>query len=298
MTIRNLDIASLFARDAADIAKARSDAVRIHGTGDIRAAGNEVELTIREYLRRMLPPRYYVTTGHLIDQAGNISPQLDIIVADNLSLPSLMTTVDGTEYIPITSALAIGEIKSAYKHSERPYEKFSSVLKGIHREMYRPLLENTAYPSLNPNTSFDHMVFGSANRYLNHLFSFFFCVSAGDFEFEKIDDFLTKTEARFLPSTAVFLDSGIIAYGYLDDVNQRFSFHKYPIEVAGSDHEWCFAKGFPPLEGSHLAFLYGQLISHLSNSHLPSANAYPYLQSVGNISRSSIRWARLHRNQI
>ncbi len=253
---------------------------------------------MREFLKRMLPPRYYVTTGHLIDLAGNVSPQLDVIIADNFNLPSLMTTKDGTEYIPTTSALAIGEIKSTYRHTDRPYERFSDVLRGIHEEMHRPLIVNTVFPSLNENSTFEHMVFSSSNRYLNHLFAFFFCISVGDFEFDKIHDQLTKTEVRFLPNTAVLLDGGIIAYSYLDETNRRFAFHKYPTEVAESDHEWCFAKGSPPLEGSHLAFLYGQLISHLSNSYLTSANAYPYLQAVGNISRSSIQRAKRDRNEM
>ena len=83
------------------------------------AAGNEVEVSVRDYLRRMLPPRYYVTHGHLIDTTHRVSPQLDVIIADNFSLPSLLTTRDGTEYVPATSVLAIGEVKSTYYHSKR-----------------------------------------------------------------------------------------------------------------------------------------------------------------------------------
>lgn len=121
---KKLDISEIFKTDAEDIAKAREKAIQIHGT-DIRAAGNEVELSVREYFKRMLPSRYYVTHGHLIDANGEVSPQLDIIIADNFNIPSLMTTKDGTEYIPIDSVYAIGEIKSTYYKSQDYIQGFN-----------------------------------------------------------------------------------------------------------------------------------------------------------------------------
>lgn len=122
-----LDLAGIFQSDAEALQRARADAIRIHAT-DIRAAGNQVEQAVRDYLKRMLPPRYYVTNGHLIDSNNRVSPQLDIVIADNFSLPSLLTTRDGTEYIPITSVYAIGEVKSTYYQSQRYFERFYSVL--------------------------------------------------------------------------------------------------------------------------------------------------------------------------
>ena len=295
MTIRKLDLAFIFAEDAERIAKARLQSARIHGTGDIRAAGNEVEIAVREYLRRMLPPRWYVTSGHLIDQAGKISPQLDVIIADNFNLPSLLTTKDGTEYIPITSALAIGEVKSTYRHSERPYERLQEVLQGIQEEMHRPLIENTAYPEPNINSAIDDLIIIRPNKYLNHLFSFLFCVHSGDFEFSKVEKILTESNVQYLPNMAVLLDSGIITYGYVNNDSQRFEFHKYPMEVMDVRYRWCFVPGEKPGQGSqrgtHLAFWYAQLVSHLAGSKTGQANAYPYIMDVSSIRKSSIRWA-------
>ena len=65
-----LNLAEVFRDDAAELRRERENAIRIHGTGDIKAAGNHVESSVRDYLRRMLPPRFYVTNGHLIDPAG------------------------------------------------------------------------------------------------------------------------------------------------------------------------------------------------------------------------------------
>ena len=63
---RTLDLAGNFKSDAEGLRKAREEAIRIHAT-DIRAAGNEVEQAVRDYFKRLLPSRYYVTSGHLID---------------------------------------------------------------------------------------------------------------------------------------------------------------------------------------------------------------------------------------
>ena len=295
MTIRKLDLAFIFAEDTERIAKARLQSARIHGTGDIRAAGNEVEIAVRDYLRLMLPPRWYVTSGHLIDQAGKISPQLDVIIADNFNLPSLLTTKNGTEYIPITSTLAIGEVKSTYRHSEHPYERFSEVLQGIHEEMHRPLIENTAYPTVNRNSAIEDLIINSPNKYLNHLFSFLLIVDSGDFSFEKIKTTLTETDARSLPNVATFLDSGMVVYGYINTDSQRFDFHKYPMETEDGKYRWCFIQGSETAQGSpqgtHLAFWYAQLIAHLSHSNTGRANAYPYIQDVSVMRKPLIKWA-------
>ena len=89
----HLNLDRIFTSDAKALVGAREKARTVHKS-DIRAAGNEVEVAVRDYLRRMLPPRYYVTHGHLIDTAHRVSPQLDVIIVDNFSLPSLLTTKD------------------------------------------------------------------------------------------------------------------------------------------------------------------------------------------------------------
>ena len=109
---KTLNLAEIFKADAEELWQARERAAQIHRTNDIRAAGDEVEQAVRDYLCRMLPSRYYVTSGHLIDSGHLVSPQLDVIIADHFSLPSLLTTRDGTKYIPITSVYAIGDVQS------------------------------------------------------------------------------------------------------------------------------------------------------------------------------------------
>lgn len=63
--MRSLNIPEIFKREAEDFRKVRQDAITIHGTADIRAAGNEIEIYVREFFKRMLPKTLYVTHGHL-----------------------------------------------------------------------------------------------------------------------------------------------------------------------------------------------------------------------------------------
>ena len=288
--VKRLNLDRIFASDAENLAKAREKAQLIHGS-DIKAAGNEVEHAVRDYLRRMLPPRFYVTHGHLIDSERRVSPQLDIIIADNFSLPSLITTNDRTEYVPVTSVLAIGEVKSTYYQSKEYYRRFHETLTTI-SQMNRPLVENTIFQGINDATTIRDMTLGSTNRYLNNLYSFMICVDGGDFDFKKIRNLLVSTEVLKVPNVAIFLNKGIVAYA---DRHKLGATHKYPYEVKSSDFGWCFMElggsEEGSMEGAHLAYLFGQLISHLSSSHLEPASAYEYIATEMISRKSSMIWA-------
>ena len=235
---RKLDIPAQFAADAEDLIQARKDAIRMHRAGDIKAAGNHVEQGVRDYLRRMLPPCYHVTHGHLIDSRGIISPQIDVIIADNFGLPSLLTARDGTEYIPADSVYAIGEIKSSYRHSAKPFDKFRDDLLHIHRELDRPLTENTAFGGITGSTLIEHIAIINNYQYINHLLSFFLCISSGDFTFERLRDTLTSTDIIALPNMSILLDLGMVWYGKMG--NNALNINRYPVEGVHEGYEWCF----------------------------------------------------------
>jgi hypothetical protein len=291
---KTLDIAAIFSSDAQDIRKSREDAMRIHGT-DIRAAGNEVEACLRDYFKRMLPSKFYITHGHLIDINGQVSPQLDIIVADNSNLPSLMTTKDGTEYVPIDSVYAIGEIKSTYYKSKRYFEAFSEVLEDIRERLYHEEMQNTAFDGINGHTTLRDMTLEKGNRILNRLFSFMFFVDAGDFEFDNISEFCTNRNNRYLPSITVLLNKGTIVWGLLEE--QRLAFNRYPEDIKSEQEDWFFCP-YPgdgsagSLEGNHLGFLYYSLLEHLSNSYLEPPSLKNLLAKMMIGRKSLVRKAR------
>ena len=283
-----------FARDAALLRLARESAMLIHST-DIGAAGNEVERAVRDYFRRILPPRYYVTSGHLIDSDQRVSPQVDIIIADALNLPSLYTTQDGTEYVPITSVFAIGEVKSTYYKYGGYFQKFGKSLATI-AKMHRPLTENTAFGGdLSNDTTLLDMVRGSRNKVLNHLFSFLFCVDSGDFSFNDVASHFNSTDLALLPNVTVLLNKGALTRMRINDFGEG-KYHKYPTEAPSPEYDWVFAESMDSKdgskEGSNLALLFGMLVDHLSNSYLEPADAYAYTAELVHLRRSTLKWAK------
>lgn len=289
---RKLDIPAIFKSEAQGVIKCREDAIRIHGT-DIRAAGNEVETCVRDYFRRMLPSKFYVTHGHLIDVSGQVSPQLDIIIADNFNLPSLMTTKDGTEYVPIDSVYAIGEVKSTYYKSSKYIEGFSTVLEDTRERLYHEEIPNTAYGGVKDDTTLRDIALERGNRILNRLFAFLLIVDVGDFKFEDVSRFYTDRENRYLPNVTALLSGGTIIWGSLNE--QGFYFNRYPEEINNEHEDWFFCP-YPgedsgSLEGNHLGFVYYSLLEHLSNSYLEPPSLTNYLAKIMIGRKSLIRKA-------
>jgi hypothetical protein len=287
-TCKTLDIAAIFKSDASDIIKSREDAIRIHGSGDIKAAGNQVEQAIRDYFKRILPSTYYVTHGHLIDKNGIVSPQLDIIISDTKNLPSLQRAKDGTEYVPIESVYAIGEIKSTFYKSKNYIQSFSDVLKGIYQEMHR---DNVAFMS-NPFMSIN---MGSPNK----IYSFMLFVDKGNFKFEDVAKTYITNDNSYLPATTILLNAGVVSYCKLpSDGVEYVEYTQYPWQESGENWDWRFVEycGYPDsngsLEGNHLAFLYRNILEHINKSLLNKPDLSGYAKNVIITKMSSIENAK------
>lgn len=279
--LSTFDVCATFANGAREIFAAREQAKQIHNTKDIRAAGNEVEVAVRDYIARTLPVKFHVTHGHLIDRVGTVSSQLDIILSDNVLLPALMRGRDGTEYVPIDSIYAFGEVKSTYRHADQPIQHFSSIIQQIKSELVRPEIPNTAFEGqIQDDTLLFDMVHGSPNRIHNPLFTFMVFVDVGDLDYSKLKDFFATTDDAALPNLIVFLNAGIIFAGVLSD--RGFSFNRYPEHHPERGRAWFFSKfhGQPDSlqEGNHLAYLYYNLILHLAESRIDNTFSAEYFE--------------------
>jgi hypothetical protein len=279
--MKSLDIPEIFKSDADEIIKCREDAIRIHGS-NIRAAGNEVEICVREYFERMLPPKYYIGQGHIIDIRNVVSSQLDIIISDNSNLPSLMTTKDGTEYIPGDSVYSIGEIKSTYQKSKQPIQAFSKVLRDIRDNFHREELLNTAFGGITGLTLMRDVLLSRGNQVLNRIYFFMMFVDGGDFEFEDLKGFYSTQDINYLPNVVVLLNKGIIIRASYSD--ETFSINRYPEYKKSDEEDWyyCPFEGVDSgsLEGNHLGYLYYSLIEHLTNSYLEPPSLKGYLSNL------------------
>jgi hypothetical protein len=280
-TNATFDVCAVFANGAKEILAARDMAGHIHASKDIRAAGNEVEVAVRDYLARTLPAKFHVAHGHLIDSAGAVSPQQDIIISDNTLLPTLMRARDGTEYVPFDSTYAFGEVKSTYRHSDEPIQKFSSSIQKIKSGLIRPDLVNTAFGGeIKGDTLLFDAVHASPNRIQNPLFTFMVFVDKGDFDCEKMKNFFAATSNTYLPNIIVFLNAGVIIAA--DFTERGFSFNRYPELHPERGASRYFSpihgtEGSTP-EGNHLAFLYYALILHLAESRIENSFSAKYFE--------------------
>ena len=93
-----LELTKVYQEAASQIVSARGRSKVIHKSGNIRASGDEIERPFRELIQRKLPSKYCVGQGHVVDKTLSISPQLDIIVADNSATPILFSTENDTKF--------------------------------------------------------------------------------------------------------------------------------------------------------------------------------------------------------
>jgi hypothetical protein len=89
---------------AISMAKAVKEITHQGTLGEIR------EILIRELFRPLLPSDIGVSTGHLIDNAHNVSPQTDIVLFDRSLAPPMI--FESLGLFPIESCLYVIEVKS------------------------------------------------------------------------------------------------------------------------------------------------------------------------------------------
>lgn len=84
------------------------------------------EEIIRRFLRDYLPKRFDVSSGFVFDCHGQISEQMDIIIANSLLSPRF-EVAGGNRFYPVESVVGVGQVKSQMA-SER---EFNSALENI-----------------------------------------------------------------------------------------------------------------------------------------------------------------------
>ncbi len=169
--------------DAAEIAAARRRGQLIHSTVDIGAAGDEVEIAIRVFLKRRLSLQHYVGHGHIVDSGWHVSRQHDVIISDGTETPILFRGLNGAEYIPFDSTYAIGEVKSTYRASEKPVHVFVEHMNELRAALSR---QKTPPGYVGNGVALPGMTLDDNRPYKNPLFTFMFFVEAGEFTIDQL----------------------------------------------------------------------------------------------------------------
>ncbi|MCS5708816.1 hypothetical protein CC99x_007850 [Candidatus Berkiella cookevillensis] len=261
---------------ATDIWLAREKAKLIHSTKDIKSSGNEVEICARNVLSKILPKRFYVGHGHIIDVKRNISRQFDIIISDADNVPVLFKAEDGTEYIPFESVYAVGEIRSTF-NNPKEINDFSEHIKSLNEEFYR---EKTK-----PNEFNDFALDGSnittsdKRPYKNPLFKFMLFVDGNSIE-NKIEELsiFVQAEQKNLPNVTCFLNKGVILNWRLEDIPPQIKAINAIPEFSTRKKLWCFRKpgDANKILGGNLSALLLVLMNHLQNCTLKKPNLLDY----------------------
>ncbi|MBI3259466.1 MAG: hypothetical protein HYZ54_08350 [Ignavibacteriae bacterium] len=211
-TLPKFDIDIFFQQDADDIFGARKKGKAIHRTKDIDAAGDEIELPVKEIIKKRLPQQYYVGQGHIVDSDLNTSGQFDIMIADNKGSPILFSSQNNTDYLTYESIYAVGEIKSTY-YKNKPYVKdFIEKIKNVNEQLVR-----TKTP---PEQITQDLIFNSQNGiiissndtrpYKNPLLKFMLFVDSNDLDVNQLGTTLLSYENVHLPNVIYFLDKGVL----------------------------------------------------------------------------------------
>lgn len=221
----------------------------VHRSGDIDASGDESEISAREIIKELIPAKWGVEQGHLVDSNFNCSPQFDALIFNEIEHPILFKGANGVTYIPFDLCTAIGEVKSTYYASKKPITAFAKALKDTFQTVSRrKIIRN------------DNLV--------NPLFRFMIFFNKNDFDLNEFTEAVDSDLYDFMPSCIVFLDFGIVANG--------------PIKYLSLDPPQWMATGFnihPELSNNNPAFPNGYFYRKVAEDEYTGTVALGYLIS-------------------
>jgi hypothetical protein len=275
-------ITEVYREEVSQLLSSRNKSKVIHSSGDIDASGDEVEVPFRDLLRRRLPNKYFVGHGHVVDKNLHVSPQFDVIIADNNSTPILFESENGTQYFPWESVYAVGEVKSSYSRRKRPVGTFAdnvSKLKGVLQREWTP-----------PNYLGGGVTFGEGftcsdtRPFKNPLFQFIVFFDSGDCNQERLSEEYCSQTDESLP-IAVFLDGKVVVKAEFEAVAGGVGMGRIdldPLNSLRTDVDWTQIAYTSRRDGGAqaLVVLMLGLFDHLERCILMRPPIGDYLNSV------------------
>lgn len=280
-----LSIKDFFWLDVQKIKSACKQADIIRGDAkNVRTAGDEVEITLRNFFKEKLTPKYDVTTGHVVDHNLKVSPQLDVIIADSIKSPVLATLTDKTQHVFYETVYAIGEVKKSW-YDDTLLEKFSSTIKTIKTELERDDIGKDILECGDNQLKIKGEVTSNPRR--NMLFSFMLFAEKS-VSLKKITNTINVTPNEFLPNVIVFIEGGVVVNVNKSMLAQnKVEINLYPELVTKDDGEWIFI-GLDE-ENQRLTYLYLLLLEHLKQTIVATPDIQSYTKKLISIEPSDIR---------
>ena len=277
-------INEVYRQEVVRLLSARKKSKLIHASGDIDASGDEIEVPFRDFLRRRLPSQYFVGHGHIVDSSLNVSPQYDVIIADNNSTPILFEAENGCQYFPYESVYALGEIKSTYRKQRSPIKNFASNVQKLKDVLKRePTPPNYIGNGITLGTGFTN---NEKRPYTNPLFQFMIFFDSGDATRPALANEYCSNADENLPIISVFLDGKIIVKAELNEISGETEMGKIDLDpvriLSRRDLEWMYVNYKDKSNsGSQaiVAFMLG-IFNHLNSCTLMDPPIREYLHKV------------------
>lgn len=283
--IRKINLRSFFSFEASEIEASSRIADAIHKTGNFVSTGNEVEITVREFLKNKLENKFYVSNGHILDSEMSVSSQLDIIISDNNKSPILYKTIDKTDYLAYESVYAIGEVKKNW-YTEY-FEKFKYNISKIKSELKRDQVTKDYLDIGGKGIKIDMDT--TTFPYKNPLFYFGFIVTSDRLTNPSMDKFFTQdADWSLLPNMICFLTRGLILN--VRKNTEKLIVNLYPEFIKQEDkkdNQWVLVNF--DKSSDCLGCFYYLLREHLFLTTLYPPNMLNYMQKIFKINKEDIR---------
>lgn len=249
---------------------------------NIRAAGDQVELAVKDFFAEKLFPKYHVCDGHIVDNTLKVSPQFDIIICENSKNPVLYNLADKSEILFYETVYCFGEVKKSF-YDKKLLEDFSYNIQRTKQELKRKEIPPNFIETSNSGFQIEEAV--TDLPYRNVLLTFMFFVDTRTVNHSKVKEFIEKTDNKNLPNFIVFLDSGIIMnVNKKEFENNRVKINLYP-EFETEENIWVLMN--LPNENDTLTYQYLLIIEHLNNTVLSIPNLKDYTRKMFDFSISN-----------
>lgn len=258
-----------------------SDSIR-SDIKNIRAAGDEVELAVKDFFLNKLYPRYHVCDGHIVDSSLKVSPQYDIVISENSKNPVLFALSDKSELFYFETVYCFGEVKRSF-YDKKILTKFSENIRRTKSELSRKEIPSNFIEAGNSGFQVEDVL--TTLPFRNPLLSFLFIINTGSTTVNDFSEAFKTIENRNLPNFIVLLDIGVIV-----NVDKKLfeegkvKINLYP-EFADDESVWTLIELGD--ENNVLSYQYMLILEHLNSSIVSFPNLIEYTQNMFDFSLSN-----------
>jgi hypothetical protein len=248
---------------------------------NIRSAGNQVEIAVKEFFERKLFPKYHVAQGHIIDQTLKVSPQFDIIICENSKNPVLFTLSDNSQLIYYETVFCFAEVKKSV-YDKNLLADFCVQIQRTKAELKRAAVDPRFVETAGSGFFLQEPL--TLLPIQNPLLAFLFFVNSSRLNKSDLKAVLTSGDNSRVPNFIVLLDFGLVV-----NVNKKayeagqIKINLYP-EYETDETIWVMLE--LENENNTLMFQYLLVTEHLNSTITATPDVRKYTSTYFNITLS------------